>query len=57
MYRPPIVETLDEFRFAAHCIRDLETAWRALREGEAGTIAEFLTVVDLPECSPACCGI
>lgn len=25
--RPPVIETLEEFRFAARCIRDLHSAW------------------------------
>jgi hypothetical protein len=31
---PPLVETVNEFRFAAHCIRDLDAAWLALNGGE-----------------------
>jgi hypothetical protein len=30
---PRHIETLDEFRFAARCIRDITTAWRNWREG------------------------
>jgi hypothetical protein len=29
---PPYVETLDEFRFAARCLRDLYSAWRMHKE-------------------------
>lgn len=30
---PPVVETLEEFRFAARLIRDIKTAWVVLRDG------------------------
>lgn len=30
---PPVIETLEEFRFAARCLRDLYSAWRLLKEG------------------------
>ncbi len=30
---PPAIETLDEFRFAARCVRDLYTAWLVVKHG------------------------
>src|SRR5438445_689148 len=44
----PLVETLNEFRFAAHCIRDLDAAWHALREGSEQGV-NLLLPVDPPE--------
>lgn len=44
---PPVVETLDEFRFAAKLLADLKAAWVAVRAGETtlqgGDPAHFLT--------------
>lgn len=44
---PPVVETLEEFRFAANLIAELKAAWMAVRRGETtmrvGDPAIFLT--------------
>jgi len=44
---PPVVETLEEFRFAANLLAELKAAWMAVRRGETtmrvGDPAVFLT--------------
>jgi hypothetical protein len=40
---PPVVETLDEFRFAARLLVDLKTAWLVVREGRSPSSAEWLS--------------
>jgi hypothetical protein len=47
------VETLDEFRFAARCLRDLTSAWQMFRSGGDATEFEWvsLSASDHPELS------
>ncbi len=40
---PPVVETLDEFRFAARLLLDLKTAWLVVREGRSPDSVEWLS--------------
>ena len=40
---PPVVETLDEFRFAARLLLDLKTAWRVVREGRPPESVKWLS--------------
>ena len=53
-HHPTLVETLNEFRFAAHCLRDVETAWQALRTNAWGPQSEgdgigFRSVLNPPD--------
>jgi len=43
---PPCIETLDEFRFAARCLRDLYSAWRMYKDGRDVTDFEWVSPSD-----------
>jgi hypothetical protein len=45
---PPLVETVNEFRFAARCIRDVDAAWQALQVGGEADV-ELSFVLDAPD--------